>query len=175
MTKKLATAAVLAALTTVFLCASVFLPTGRLTCLILSSFCILAAQVECGTRYSLLSYAVATLICVLFLSFKAQILAFFAFLGYYPIVKCYVEQLKNVKLEWIVKILFFSTVLVLLYFLAQYLLMPNMELGVIMNYIFSHIPLIVIVAEIIFIIYDLLLTMLATYYIRMIQPRMQKP
>ncbi|MBQ4087836.1 MAG: hypothetical protein IJC78_06285 [Clostridia bacterium] len=173
MTKKLAFASVLTALTAIFLCASVYLPTGRIAFLMLSTFCILVTQAECGTRYSLLAYVASSAIGLLFLPIKLQLLLFVAFLGYYPIVKRYIEQIQNLWLEWPVKILFFSAVLVVAYFAAQYILIPRIELGIVADYVFSHLPAIVLAAEVIFVIYDILLTMLASYYMNVIQPKLR--
>ena len=164
MTKKLAFASVLTALSAICLCASILLPTGRAAFLMLSSFCILVTTAECGTRYSVLSFAATTLIGFLFMPLKVQLVLFAAFLGYYPIVKRYIERLENLKLEWLVKVLFFSAVLVAAYFIVRYALMPNIDMGVVMNYVFSHLPLIVIGAEVLFVVYDILLSLLASYY-----------
>ena len=172
MTRKLAISAVMTALSTICLCASILLPTGRVTFLILSSFCILITTAECGTRFGTLSYIDTGLIGFLFMPLKLQLLLYAAFLGYYPIVKSYIEQVENQKIEWLIKIAFFSAVLVIVYFVVQYALMPNIDMGVLASYALSHLPVIVLFAEAAFVIYDILLSMLASYYIRVIQPKM---
>lgn len=172
MTKKLAFASILTALAALCLCGSILLPTGRMVMLFMSSFCILVATIECNTRFSLLSYISTTLIGFLFMPFKLQLFLYAGILGYYPVVKMYIERINNRKLEWLVKVLFFSAILIIAYFMLRYFFMPRIDFGVLMDYVFAHLPVIVIAAEIIFIVYDYLLSMLATYYTSVIQRQM---
>lgn len=172
MTRKLAFASILTALAALCLCGSILLPTGRIALLFMSSFCILVATIECNTRFSLLAYIATALIGFLFLPFKLQLFLYAGILGYYPIVKRYIERINNRKLEWLVKVLFFNAILIIAYFIIRYVFMPRIDFGVLMDYVFAHLPVIVIAAEIIFVVYDYLLSMLASYYTNVIQKQM---
>ncbi len=171
MTRKLSLASVLAGLMAVTLAASVLAPTGRLIFLMLASLCVLVTVIECGTHFALMSYAAASVICAIFVPFKVQTIAFIAFLGYYPIVKRYIENLHNLGLEWLAKILFFSPLLLIVYLVFRYALLPKIELGVIFQFVFDHIPAVVLALEAVFILYDYLLSLFASYYENVLQQK----
>ncbi len=171
MTRKLSIASVLAALMSVTLAASVFAPTGKIAFLAIASVCVLVTVIECGTHYAIMAYAAASVICAVFVPFKVQTLTFIAFLGYYPIVKRYIEHLHNLGLEWLAKILFFSAVLVIVYLIFRYALLPKIELGVIFQFVFDHIPAVVVALEVVFVLYDYLLSLFAAYYGNVLQKK----
>lgn len=174
MTKKMAFASIMTALTVVCLYGSVVLPTGKIALLALTSLCVLVTHAECGTKFSLIQFVAAALIGLLLIPFKFQMILFIAFLGYYPIVKSYIEQLRNPLMEWLVKILFFNAVLIIAYFVLNQILLAYISFGTIFNLIFSHLVLVIIVAEFAFILYDYILSMLASYYMNVVQKRLWK-
>ncbi len=171
MTKKLAFSSVMTALIVVCLYASAVAPTAKLAFLAVTSLCILITVAQCGTRYALVAYIAASLAGLLLIPSKAQVLLFLLFLGYYPIIKRYIERLDNLFFEWIVKILFFSAVLIVAYFLIKYLLLSYVSLGALFDYVLSHLVITTVVAEIAFIIYDYFLSLLVSYYVNIIQKR----
>ncbi len=87
MTRKLAFSSIMTALAIVCLFGSVVLPTGKIALLAVTSMCVMVTVAECGTHYALICYAATALIGFLLVPFKAQILLFTAFIGYYPIIK----------------------------------------------------------------------------------------
>ena len=174
MTKKMAFASIMTALTVVCMYGSAVLPTGKIALLALASLCILVTHAQCGTKYSLIQFVAAALIGILLIPFKFQMIVFIAFIGYYPIVKSYIEQLHNHLLEWIVKILFFNAVLIIAYFVIKYFLLAYISFGTIFELALSHLALIVVAAEIAFVIYDYILSMMASYYMNVIQKRIWK-
>ncbi len=174
MIKKLAFASIMTALTVVCLYGSVVLPMGRIALLALTSLCVLVTHAECGTKYSLIQFLATGLIGILLIPFKFQMILFVAFLGYYPIVKSYIEQLHNRFMEWLVKILFFNAILIVAYFVLNYVLLAYISFGAIFEYVFSHLILVIIAAEIVFILYDYMLSMLVSYYMNVVQERIRK-
>lgn len=173
MTRKMAFASVMTALTIVCLYGSVVLPTGRIALLAITSLCVLITHAECGTKFSLIQFLASALIGMLLVPFKSQIILFIAFIGYYPIVKSYIERMENRGLEWVVKILFFNAILIAAYFILKYLLLAYINFGPIFSYVLSHLFLVIIFAEIVFVLYDCMLSMLATYYVNAIQKRLK--
>lgn len=173
MTRKLAFSSIMTALTIVCLYGSVALPTGRIALLAITSLCILITHAECGTKFSLLQFFSSALLGILLVPFKLQMILFVAFIGYYPIVKSYIERIGKTWLEWIVKILFFNAVLIIAYFILTNFLMTHMNLGVIFDIVMSHLLSVVVLAEIVFILYDYMLSLLASYYVNVIQKRLK--
>ena len=172
MVKKLSFASIMTALTVICLYGSVTLPTGRIALLAITSLCVLVTVIQSGTKYAWLQYIAASVIGFLLVPFKAQILLFVLFIGYYPIAKKYIEQIKNLWIEWIVKILFFLTILILAYFLLTMVLLPFINFGPILDVVLSHLALVFFVALAIFIVYDYFLSLLASYYAENIKKRL---
>lgn len=169
MTHKLAFSSVMTALTVVCLYGSVVFPTGKITLLAMTSLCVLVTQTECGTKFSFMQFVASGLIGSLLVPFKSQIIIYIAFIGYYPIVKSYVERLCKPWMERLVKFLFFNAILIALYFTFKYFLLAYINFGTIFNIVFSHLFLAVVVAEFIFALYDYMLSMLAAYYVNVVK------
>lgn len=173
MTRKLSFASVLTALTIVCLYGSTILPTGKIALLALTSLCVLVTQAECGTRYALIQYAASALIGLLLVPTKFQSILFIAFIGYYPIVKSHIERLDKLWLEWIVKIFYFNAMLICLYFIVKYFLLRYVSFGPIFDYVLSHLVIVVAILELVFVFYDYLLSLMASYYNNVIKKKMQ--
>ncbi len=173
MTKKFTVASIMTALALVCLFGSAYLPTGRITLLAVTSMCILVTVAQCGTRYGWLQYAATSILAILLIPFKFQVLIFIVLLGYYPMVKLYIERIEKLWLEWIVKILFFTALLIIAYFVVKYFLVRHISFGAIFDIVMTHLLLVVIIAEVIFVIYDYLLSFFARFYNENIKDRIR--
>ena len=173
MTKKLTTSAIMSALTLVFLFGSVYLPTGRIALLALTSMCVLVTIVQCGVRYGWLQYVATALLALLLIPFKFQVFMYIAILGYYPMLKLHIENIKKLVFEWIVKIAFFLALIIVMYFLINSVLLKYLSLGPILNIVLANTALVVVGALIVFVLYDYLLSFFARYFIRVISKRIR--
>jgi len=173
MTKKLTTSAIMSALTLVFLFGSVYLPTGRIALLALTSMCVLVTVVQCGIRYGWFQYAATALLALLLIPFKFQVFMYIAILGYYPMLKLHIENIKRLVFEWIVKIAFFFTLLIVMYFLINSVLLKYLSLGPIFDIVLANMAIVVIVALIVFVLYDYLLSFFARYFVNVISKRIR--
>ena len=169
----MAFSSIMTALTVVCLYGSVVLPTGKIALLAMTSLCVLVTQAECGTKFALIQFLASALIGSLLVPFKSQIVIFILFIGYYPILKSHMERIGKRWLEWLVKILFFNAVLIVAYFALKYFLLAYINFGTIFNIVFSNLILVVIVAEVVFVLYDYMLSMLASYYVNVVQKRLK--
>ncbi len=173
MTKKFTVASIMSALAIVCLFGSAYLPTGRIALLALTSMCILVTVAECGIKYAWLQYAATTLLALLLIPFKLQVFVFVALLGYYPILKLHIEKIDKLWLEWLVKILFFNALLIVAYFVVKYFLLQYVSFGAIFDVVLSNIWLVILILEVVFVIYDYLLSFFAHYYKTAISPRLK--
>lgn len=173
MTKKFTIASIMTALALVCLFGSAYLPTGRIALLAITSMCILVTVSQCGARYGWLQYTATSILAILLIPFKFQVLLFIALLGYYPMVKLYIEKIDKLWLEWIVKILFFSALLIITYFVVTYILAQRISFGAIFDVIMTHLLLVVVISEVVFIIYDYLLSFFAKFYNENIKDRIR--
>ena len=173
MTKKFTVASIMTALALVCLFGSAYLPTGRIALLAITSMCTLVTVSQCGTRYGWMQYTATSILALLLIPFKFQVLLFIAFLGYYPMVKLYIEKIEKLSLEWIVKVLFFTTLLIIAYFVVKYILAQNISFGAVFDIIMTHLLLVTVVAEVVFVIYDYLLSFFAKFYNENIKNRIR--
>jgi len=174
MTKKISVSAIMTSLTLVFLFGSAYVPTGKIALLALTSMCMLVTVCECGIKFSWLQYVATSLLALLFIPSKGQVFLFIGIIGYYPILKLHIESIKNLKLEWIVKIAFFNALLIVLYFVLKYVLLNYLSLGTILDIVLANTFLVVLISEIVFIIYDCFLSFFARYYNEVIKKRLRK-
>lgn len=173
MTKKFTLSSIMTALALVCLFGSAYLPTGRIALLAITSMCILVTVSQCGTRYGWMQYTATSILALLLIPFKFQVLLFIALLGYYPMVKLYIEKIEKLSLEWIVKILFFTTLLIIAYFVVKYILVQHISFGAVFDVIMTHLLLVVIIAEVVFVVYDYLLSFFAKFYNENIRDRIR--
>jgi len=159
------------ALSLVCLFGSAYLPTGRIALIAITSMCVLVTVSQCGVRYGWLQYAATSILALLLIPFKMQVLLFIGLLGYYPMVKLHIETIGRVWLEWIVKIFFFTALIIIAYFIVKYLLLRYISFGAILDTVFAHIVFFAIVSEIIFVVYDCLLSFFAQFYKQNIKDR----
>ena len=173
MTRKFTVASIMSALAIVCIFGSAYLPTGRIALLAITSMCILVTVAECGVKYAWLQYAATSLLAILLIPFKFQVLLFIALLGYYPVLKLHIEKIDNLFFEWLVKILFFNALLVVVYFIFKYFLLQYVSFGAIFDIIISNTWIVILSSEIIFILYDYLLSFFAHYYKEIISKRLK--
>ncbi len=163
MAKRVTFSAMAMALTVICLYAASTLSTGRLAALGLSSlFC--GVCVSCyGVRYGAAQYVGASVLSLLLIPNRLFVLIYILFAGYYPIIKLYIEKLNKLWAEWILKILFFNLAITVLYLVVKVFFLPMLTSAlalVVLNYL----ALVIIALEVIFIIYDWILSYMIGYY-----------
>ena len=105
--------------------------------------------------------AISVYICTTIIGFFLVpinfILLYGCFFGVYGIVKFFLEKINQIVIEYILKLLFFNAILFVLIFLAK----------ISFSFISSSIPTVIIIlaAELVFILYDYSLSIIITYYI----------
>lgn len=163
MAKRVTFSAVAMALTVICLYAASALSTGRLAALGLSSlFC--GVCVSCyGVRYGVAQYVGASILALLFIPNRLFVLVYILFAGYYPIIKLYIEKLNRLWAEWILKVLFFNLVLTVLYIILKAFFLPMLT-SVLTAVVLKYLAIIIIALEIIFILYDWILSYMIGYY-----------
>jgi len=173
MTKKFTLASIMTALTLVCLFGSAYIPTGKIALLALTSMCMLVTVSECGVRYAWIQYAATSLLALLLIPAKGQVMLFIGLIGYYPILKLHIESIGKVWIEWFVKIMYFNALLIVVFFLLKYVILNYINLSTIMDFVLANLAIVVTISEIVFIIYDYLLGFFARYYRLVISKRIR--
>ena len=165
-TKKLTLAALLAALAAVLLVFGSLIEVVDLTAAALASFLVAFAFLELGTGYAILLWAVASLSSLLLLPSGASL--FFAAFGLYPVCKAFLEKLPR-TLEWALKVLTAAFVLATYILVGKFVLfLPDEALSGWLLWVF--IPL----ALVTFVLYDIALSRLITFYTLRVRPRIAR-
>lgn len=156
--KQLTLGAMLSVLTIITLYSSAIFATIEFTILGLASLLMAIAVMETGRKTSLLVYISSSLVGLLFVPNKSIVFGYVLFMGYYPILKHIIEARKTLALEWFLKILTFNATLMLNYlFLIQFIPI-DLDIPLPLNGAFM-------LAQVVFVIYDITLTAIIGYYI----------
>ena len=131
-------------------------PLNKTYLLTLSSFIIPLAVIITNKKTAFIIYISTALLSLLICGLKSTVLSYVAFFGLYGLVKYHIEKLKKLPVEIILKLLFFNFCLLVL-FLLYSLFFPGLLK------IKFNLYLIIIGIQIIFLIYDYLLTLFINY------------
>ena len=162
MIKKIALSSVLMGLCVVCLFIGSIWPVKIATSLMVSAV-VSISVIECGHKYAWLIYIGTAIISFLLIPKKLIVYGFIALLGFYPIIKLYIERLNKMWLEWIIKLVCFNIALALAYFALNYFLLPSLDIALI-GFIFKYLAFIIAVLEVSFVVYDLGMSYFVSYY-----------
>ncbi len=125
--------------------------------------------VECGAKWALTSCVVVSVLGLL-LGGTESALLFACFFGYYSVIKPYIERLPTV-LEWVVKLAMFNTVIIVLYAIIDMLIAPITEISFLSP--FATAVVLLVMANFVFVIYDLIFNRIITIYFHKLHPRIK--
>ena len=169
-TKKIALSSLMIALCSLFMLTSYF-PYLTISISFFAGIFIMVLVIEINKKWALLSYFVSAILVSLLAEPEAKLL-YVVFFGYYPIIKSLFEGLKSRVLEYILKFLIYNTAIVLAYTVIAE--MFGVPLGD-MNEFGKHTSLILlIVANVLFPIYDIALSRVAAFYMIRLHDKVTK-
>ena len=108
---------VLAALAVVIMCLGTIIPVATYTCPVLCALVLEMVRKSCGNRIAWAWYGAVAVLCVLMAPDK-EAAAVFAFLGYYPILKPWMDRRKG---KWLWKAALFNSMTLIMYWLLMHL------------------------------------------------------
>ena len=156
----------LAALAVVILLLGSLIELLDLSAAAMASLVIMVAVIDLGIGYAAGVYAVAAVLSVLLFP-KTATIVFAAFVGYYPIVKVYLDRIKPRLLQYTVKLVMFNTFLFAILWLVEQLLGAGNDWSAL------GVPLYVL-GNLTFLVFDLAIARLSLFYIHKIKRRFQK-
>ena len=169
-TRMLARAALLTALATALMYISAVIPSARAAVVAIAGLISLAAVLSCGICWAWGVFAVTACLSLLILPLKSCALLYTAFFGWYPIIKSTIERrIKKNALQWIAKLFLFNSAFAALMFLANSVLMDS---GFPENIHGWMIAVAWFVLDVVFLIYDVLITRLVPIYIKRISGKL---
>lgn len=170
--KKIAYLGILLAINQIILILSTVFVSNTLFIFALAAIIIGVVIIEFNLSTGVTFYIASSILSLILVPDKLQIITYIAFFGIYSIVKYLIEMLVNRKflsviIEFILKIAFFNIVLLIYYFaLSQFVNIIQIDLG--SNW------LLIILAEAFFIAYDYFLGYFLHVYANNIKPRLKK-
>ena len=156
-TRKIALGGMLAAVAVVIMCLGGFIPVATYICPMLCCMTQFIVLCFCGKRIAWTWY-VAVSLMVLFLCPDKEVSLVFLAIGYYPLIKSFLERS---KLRFVLKLLFFNSSILIAYGVLIYLLgmenvaAENMEFGMI------GLVIILLMGNVTFFLLDKFLTILS--------------
>ena len=169
-TSKITFCALMAALSVAFMLLAYF-PYFTYAVPALAGVVGLVVLIEVGGKWTWLTYIVSAVLCVIFAETEAKFMYVLLF-GYYPILKAYIEKINNRLIQYLIKFaLFNSAVISVLFITIKVLGMPFDNFG---GFGIFGSALFLILANITFYLYDIVLVRVAMVYLKRIHPLVKK-
>ena len=156
-TKHLTTAALLTALCVVFISLSCVLPAGSWVLLVAAAMVPAMVVLRCGMGWGALCYLAAAVLTLLLFPGRFKGLLFVCVLGHYGILKALIERLRKLPLEWICKLILFNATAALCWIAYAKLFAYGLT---------APAAWIILLANCIFVIYDMGFTAMIGWYLR---------
>ena len=151
----------------VFPFATVALPAiaGLLLCVIV---------IEVGTKWAILSYITVAVLSLLIAPDREAAVLFACFFGFYPVLKGSLERINRNVVEWIIKIAVFTASIAIWYVATVFVFSSPIQLTE--NSIFgkSFYVILIFLLYVVFVLYDMSLTSMITFYIKKIRIKIFK-
>lgn len=158
-TRRLSTCAMLSALGVVVLYLGSVIEVLDISMAVIASLFAIFAVIEYSAGYAWSIYAITSVLSAILLPNKFPALMYIIFFGFYPIIKEKIENRRHKIVEWVLKELIFNACLIVLMILGNYVLMIDMRAWFVMEVLFF------LLANGTFVIYDIALTRLISFYI----------
>ncbi len=136
----------------------------------ISGVLLVPIVIHFGYRYSFIAFFAIAILSLILTPNKESAILFCGFLGYYPILKSIFERIKNIIFSFAAKIIIFNIAITISYFVLINIFSMT-ELLSDFNFITYGVYVLLILANVVFIIYDLALTRLISYYVQIIAPK----
>ena len=169
--KHLTVSAMLVALGVIFLGIGALLEVLDVSMAVIASLCVIIAIIEYGKGTPWMVYAAISVLSFLLIPNKLPSIFFTLFFGFYPILKEKLEKRKPI-IRWILKELIFNVCLAAIMLIYFLLFFQGLSLNTPISLPWI-IAIAVIFCEGIFILYDIALTKMITFYVIHLRKRLK--
>jgi hypothetical protein len=172
MSRKVAYGGILTALCVVLIYLATYLPTGKLGLYALASVTIAIAVVELDVKLGAVVFSASSILIFLLTGNLNTLMIFTLFFGSYPLLKYYIEKQRSAAVEMVLKFGVFNLLAIVGYFVFK-LLLGVTPINLSRFAIWISIGLLFAI-QIVFLIYDYILSRLIDYYISRIKSAVHK-
>lgn len=163
---KVSLGGIISALSLVFMFLTGFMPLLVYLIPALSGAMLLIVYVEINAKWALFTYVAVALLCLFVTPDKEAGLLYILFLGYYPIIKMFVEKVGNTILQWIFKLLIYN-IMIIVYYQVIVRVVVNVDLVEEINEFGKYGALIFLgITNVVFIVYDIAVSRLKHLYVK---------
>jgi hypothetical protein len=155
------------ALGVVFIYLSTISPTSKIYLLGIAACIIPLSIITTNIKNSFFIYLATSLLSILIIGFKGSVAAYVAFFGLYGFVKYYIERLRNIYVELVVKLAFFNIAVGTLYYFYKvfFVGIPKVNMPI---------YVVVVMLQFVLIAFDYALTLFISYINRHLPNRLQR-
>ena len=164
--KKIVVAGVLAALSVIILYLGCAIEVLDLTMSAIVSLLVVVIVIEMGYKYAWLTYIATSILAILLLPQKSPAIFYACFMGFYPIIKSYLERINSALVRWTIKLVVGNAALALMFLLMSLFVPDEFDGGwlIVVTYLLGIIA---------FLMYDIALSKLITLYFVRIRDRIK--
>lgn len=159
---RLAFCGIITALSTVLMFLTGIITIGTYTLPALSGLLLTVVVIEIGPTWAWSVYIATSVLSFFIAPDKEAALLFILFFGYYPIIKSFIEQIKNKYLSYLLKLVVFNISVIAAFYISIYLLgvpKDSFEIGGV------YLPWILLgIGNITFVLYDFAFSNLIVMY-----------
>lgn len=164
--KRIVVCGVLSALSVLILYLGAIIEVLDLSVSAIASLVVVLIVIEMGYSYAWLTYIAVSILSMIVLPQKLAAIFFAAFMGFYPIVKSYIEKMRSIALRWAIKILTANIALVIFFFAIKIFVPEELETDLMMWTLY-------IMALVAFVLYDIAISKLITAYFYKFRDRLK--
>lgn len=165
-TRKITAAALMTAVAVALIYFAQLVPTMKLSLIAVAGVAAAFIVAESGPVYGLLCYAASAILSMILAPASGWM--YVVFFGWYPTVKCLIERLDRQAVEWPLKLAAFNAAFFVLWFLLPAVIADVMPKLADMFWVLF------LCANAAFVLFDIGLSKLLSYYIRVILPKIRK-
>ena len=164
-TFKLTFSALLSALSVILIWLSSFFPTLSLSIVAIAGIMLISVLLECGYKFAFLSFFVTSSLSLILAPDKVNVFVYIVLLGSYPLVKSFLEKIKNRKLCFFVKLVYCNLLLSVIYLTFKSIVLQFVPIS---EFVY---PVLLLGGSAFFVIYDLALSKLIVFYLLRIRTK----
>ncbi|MFA9397508.1 MAG: hypothetical protein ACERKV_04480 [Clostridiaceae bacterium] len=156
-TKKLARGSIFTSLSIILIYLSKIIPLNKIYLLGIASAIIPICIITIGVKPSILVYVSTSVLSSIILGFTGVVLSYIIFFGSYGFIKYYVERIRKLPIEIVLKLIFFDSCFYVIYKFFDIFLNSMPKINLPLNAV-------VIMLQVIFIVFDYALTLFINWY-----------
>lgn len=162
----------ISALSVVLMISTSIIPVATYAFPCFAGILLTAVVIEFGEKWAFAAYAAVSLLSLFLAGDKEAVVYFIAFLGFYPILKSYIERLRSKAAQYIIKYAVFNVCIIAAFLACKFILaIPDEEFTILGFYV----PWAFLAAgEFIFFLYDIAVTVLVQRYVISVRSKLFK-